>query len=200
MADQEIVRFTDTFSEAIKKLFMAGGFALAFGFAGIIMILGAKIFGQSDSIILIIIGSILTFSCLGFFLFSTITGDLATKKVLSDNKELMDAIQDLSIQLTKLVSIAQSYSFKNIEKINDASNLAIPKIKALPFIGDKVSEYGLDNAALISQTIVDSGEKIDIIVNEIQQSLIEGDHSKLKDYSKELANLIEDIKQQLKKA
>lgn len=34
MADQNIVRFTDSLSGSVDKLFRTGGFALAFGFAG----------------------------------------------------------------------------------------------------------------------------------------------------------------------
>jgi len=132
MAGEEITRFTDVLSNSIDKLYKTGGFALAFGFAGIIMMLGARLFGQEESSRLIILGAILTFSCLAFFLFSTMSGNRNAKRAISDNKEAIDAVQDISIQLTRLTNTLQAYSFKNIDKINKIVGAAIPALKTIP--------------------------------------------------------------------
>jgi hypothetical protein len=199
MAEQEITRFTDTLSGAVDKLYRTGGFALAFGFAGIIMMLGARLFGQADSQWLIILGAVLTFSCLAFFLYTTITGNKKASKAISDNKEAIDAVQDISIQLTRLTNTLQAYSFKNLDKINKALEAAIPVLKAIPLVGAKVTEYGLDNASVISQVIVDNAEKIELIVVEVEKALIDADHAKLKGYSEELSEVVKNLRQQLKK-
>ncbi len=199
MSEPVITRFTDTLSGSVDKLYKTGGFALAFGFAGIIMVLGAKIFGQSQAMWLIVIGAVLTFSCLGFFLITTLKGNAKASRAISDNKEAIDAVQDISIQLTKLVSAAQAYSFKNIDKINSALTLAIPALQKIPFVKEKVSEYGLEDVSLVSSTIVDNSDRIEKAVNEIEDALINADHERLREYSDELAFIVASLKEQLKK-
>ena len=198
MPEQQIIRFTDTLSGSLDKLYKTGGFALAFGFAGIIMMLGAKIFGQSESQLLILIGASLTFLCLGFFLYTTLKGNKEASKAISDNKEAIDAVQDIAIQLTRLTNTAQAYSFKNIDKINQALNAAIPVLKSIPLVGDKVSQYGLDDAGKISQTIVDNSERIESVVSEVERALANADNRKLREYANELSEIVSVFKQQLK--
>lgn len=198
MPEQKITRFTDSLSSAVEKLYKAGGFALAFGFSGIVLILGAKIFGQEQAPWIIALGAILTFICLGFFLYTTLRGNKEITKSIRDNKEAVDAVQDISLQLTKLTNTAQAYSFKNIEKINKTLEIAIPKLQAIPFLGDKIEEYGLNKVGSISKLIVENSEKVENLVSDIEQAIINADHKKLKTYSKDLANLVSSMKQQLK--
>ncbi|WMN59819.1 hypothetical protein NI389_16905 [Pseudoalteromonas xiamenensis] len=198
MPEQEITRFTDSLSLAIEKLYKTGGFALAFGFSGIVLILGANIFGHDHAIWIIALGAILTFICLGFFLYTTLRGNKEITKSIKDNKEAVDAVQDISLQLTKLTNTAQAYSFKNIEKINKTLEIAIPQLKPVPFLGDKIEEYGLNKVGSISKLIVENSEKVENIVSDIEQALINADHRKLKTYSKDLADLVSSMKQQLK--
>jgi hypothetical protein len=199
MDDQNISRFTESLSKSVDSLFKTGGFALAFGFSGIVMILGAKLLGQEESTLIIVIGAVLTFSCLGFFLYTTLKGNSEVTTAIKDNREAIDAVQDISIQLTRLVNVAQAYSFKNINKINNALKIAAPALKLIPFLGDKISVYELDNAGLISQSIVENSERIEQLVNDIESALINADHSKLKEYSKEVSILVINLKDQLKK-
>ena len=104
MAQRDVVRFTDKLADAIGKLYKAGGFALAFGFAGIIMMLSARLLGQELSLWILLAGAVLTFSCLGFFLYTTVSGHEKAVKSVRDNKAAIDAIQDISIDLTKLIN------------------------------------------------------------------------------------------------
>ncbi len=197
--DDQIVRLTDKLSESINTLYKTGGFALAFGFAGIVIMLGARLFGQELSLWLLLIGALLTFSCFGFFLYTTIKGNVKATKALKDNKEAIDAVQDISIELTKLVNTIQSYSFKNIEKINETLKTAIPVLKSIPLVEDIIEKYRLGDESLISQVIVDNTTKIETIVKKVENSLINADHERLRTYSKELASAVASLREQLKK-
>ena len=199
MPEQEITRFTDAFSGSIEKLYKTGGFALAFGFAGIVMMLGARTFGQEESLWLMFLGATLTFSCFGFFLYTTLKGNAKATQAISNNKEAIDAVQDISIQLTRLTYTLQAYSFKNIDKINQVLTIAIPKIKSIPLLGEKLSEFGLDDVTTISQAIVHNSAKIELLVTEIEEALVGADHEKLKAYSTELSLMIVNLKEELKK-
>lgn len=199
MSEQKITRFTDVLSTSIDKLYKTGGFALAFGFAGIIMMLGARLFGQAQSLWLLLFGALLTFSCLGFFLYTTIKGNTKASRALADNKEAIDAVQDISIELTRLINTLQAYSFKNLDKINEVLKVSIPVLKVIPLVGDKVTRYGLDDASVISQAIVDNAEKVETIVREIEIALVNADHKKLREYSVELTTMVSNLKGQLKR-
>jgi len=199
MAELQIVRLTDRLGASFNTLYKTGGFALAFGFAGIIMMLGAKALGQDRSLWLMLLGALLTFSCFGFFLYSTVQGNIKAKKTLRDNKAAIDALQDISIQLTHLVSTMQAYSFKNLNKINEALKHTLPGLLNMPFVGDKIRQYGLDNASMVSQAIVDYSDKIEKTVNEVQQALEEGDHTKLASYSAELSDMVNSLRDYLRR-
>jgi len=199
MPETEITRFTDTLLTAFNKLYKVGGFALAFGFSGIVVMLGARIFGGEYTLWLIILGAILTFSCLGFFLYTTVRGNSEVKKSIANNKEAIDAVQDISIQLTKLTGALQAYSFKNINKINQVLEVAVPQLKKIPFVADKLVEYGVNDLHGLSGVIVEKSDNIEKLIQEIEDALINADHKKLKTYSDELAACVVGIKEQLKK-
>lgn len=199
MPDVEVTRFTDSFSEAVAKLYRVGGFALAFGFSGIIVMLGARMFAQEYTLWLMLLGAALTFSCLAFFLYTTVRGNNEVKKSVANNKEAIDAVQDISIQLTRLTSAIQAYSFKNINQLNQVLGVAIPKLKAVPFLGEKLTDYGLDDAHGISAAIVEKSDSIEKLIHEIENALVNADHKKLKEFSGELATCVAGIKDQLKK-
>ena len=199
MEEPNISRFTDSLSKSVNTLFKTGGFALAFGFAGIIMILGANLLGQEESTLIIIIGAVLTFSCLGFFFYTTLKGNSDAANAIKNNEEAIDAIQDIPIQLTRLVNTAQAYSFKNIKKINNVLNVAVPALKSIPLFGDKITKYGLDDARLISKAIVESSGYTEQLVSDIELALVNADHASLKEYSEKLSVLVANLKDQLKK-
>lgn len=195
MHEQPIIRFTDTLSGSVDKLNKAGGFALALGFAGIFMILGAELFRQREQYLLIAIGIVLTLSCLSIFLYTTLKG-IRVSKSIADNKAAVDTLQDLAIQLSRLTNTAQAY--RNIEKLNKALKVAIPVLKSIPVVGNKVIKYGLEDAGKISQAIVDNSEKIESVSRGIEQALINADHQKLSHYTNELSEIVAAFKQQPK--
>jgi hypothetical protein len=198
MTKAPIVRLTDKLSDAISKLYKTGGFALAFGFAGIILMLGANIFGGELAIYLLIIGAVLTFLCLGFFLYTTLKQNSVAKKVLIDNKETIDTIQDISLELIKMVNTLQSYCFKNIGKIDEALQRLIPVLSSFPLLGDKLKDYGLSNLSVISTTIVENTDKVEKVVSDLEEAILTADSKKLNQYSKELSSLVVLLKKSLK--
>jgi hypothetical protein len=197
MASKEITRFTDVLSESINKLYKTGGFALSFGFAGILMMLLAKLFGQEDARLLITIGAVLTFSCLTFFLYASVKGNQKAAAAVSQNKDTIDALQDISIQLTRLTRFIQAYGFKNIEQINSVVEKSISALKAVPFVGDIVTKYKLDSVSVISQALVENTEKVESIVTDIEKALIDADHRKLKQYSMDLSEAVQKLRNHL---
>ncbi|WP_373033684.1 hypothetical protein [Sulfurovum sp.] len=198
MPSTEITRFSTSFALSINKLYKSGGFALAFGFAGIVMIMGAKLVGDTYASWIIGIGASITFLCLIFFLYTATSSHNKAKRAISDNQEAIDAVQDISIELTMLAQTAQAYAFKNLESINGALQVTIPKIKAIPLIGEKITELGLDKIESLSGNIVENTTRMEKVVKEIREALITADHLKLNEYSQELSNIIINLKKYLK--
>ena len=197
MPTREVTRFTDSFAKAIDRLYKSGGFALAFGFAGFLLMLTSLIFERLATARLVI-GALFTLLCLAFFLYTTLTGNAKAVSAIRDNKEAIDAVQDISIELTRLVNTLQAYGFKNLERINKALQNAIPALQKIPVVGPMLEEYGLDGADLISQALVDNTDRIERLVSEVEDALINANHRKLKEYATELAALVVSIRAQLK--
>ena len=92
----------------------------------------------------------------------------------------------------------QAYGFKNVERINKALNAAIPVLKTIPLVGTKLQEYGLDDADLISQVLVNNTQRIERIVSDVEDALVQADHEKLHEYSLELGAIVASLREQLK--
>ena len=193
-----VTRLTDSIAKSLDRLYKTGGFALAFGFAGIILMLSANLFGKDLSLARLLIGALLTFACFGFFLYSTVRGNARATKAIRDNKEAIDAVQDISIELTRLVNTLQAHGFKNLDRINKALNAAIPMLKQIPLVGGKLEEHGLGDANLISQVLVDNTQRIERIVADVEDALVNADHEKLHEYSRELSSAVVSLRERLR--
>ena len=140
----------------------------------------------------------MSFLCLGFFLYTTVTGHNRAVTALRDNKEAIDHIQDISIDLTRLVNTMQAYGFKNIEKLHEALQSARPFLEKLPFVGDRLSDFDPSNYQWISSALVEKTEEIEALIGDVEQALIKADAKKLKKYSQDLSDLIHSVREQLK--
>jgi hypothetical protein len=180
------------------KLYKTGGFALAFGFAGIISMILANIPGLALPTELFVVGAILTISCFLFFVYSHFQGTKRALADINDNKPLIDAVQNVSLEIIELTSVIQAYIFKNLSKIHNTLEVACPIIEGLPIVGKKAQEWGLNDAAKISEIIVDTTEKTKDLVTDVREALKKSDLKKLKQYSKELKEAVNLTKEALK--
>tara|TARA_Y100001963_G_C6635208_1_gene378246 strand:+ start:86 stop:643 length:558 start_codon:yes stop_codon:yes gene_type:complete len=182
----------------MDKLYKTGGFALAFGFAGIISMIFANLPGLTLPSELFVVGAILTISCFLFFVYTHFQGTRKAKAEIDENKPLIDAVQDVSLQVTELISVIQAYSFKNLSKIHNTLEVACPIIEGLPVVGAKAKEWGLNDAAKISGLIVDTTENTKNLVLDLKVALVNADLKKLKNYSSELRQAVDLTKKALK--
>ncbi|WP_444935232.1 hypothetical protein ACJJIW_11635 [Microbulbifer sp. JMSA004] len=198
IATQDVVRISDSLSKGMDKLYKTGGVALAFGFAGILSMVLANIPGLTLPSELFVVGAILTIGCFLFFVYTHFQGARKALAEINENKPLIDAVQDVSLQVTELTSVIQAYSFKNLSKIHNTLEVACPIIEGLPLVGDKAKEWGLNDASRISGIIVDTTENTKNLVTEVKEALIKGDLKKLKSYSKDLQQAVDTTKEALK--
>jgi hypothetical protein len=190
-------KITDKLANSLTKLYKVGGLALVFIFIGILTMIFAFINPSKSSFAtpMFIIGSGLIIASFFLFIIVQYHGPIKTRKLLRDNKETLDSLQNLSIELTKLIFNTQSYCYKNIEKIASAIDSLSPIVK--PFLG----ENGLKIASkieIISKGIVEYSDATEKVVMDIKNALENGDFKILEKYRNEINNLNSKLKLALK--
>jgi len=185
MAEHDIVRVTDNLANSLNILYKAGVLASIFCFSGILMILAANLLG--GKLWLLTLGIVLTGSALGLLLLTIIKVHAEATKTLEESKETIDAIQEISLQLIRLSKRIHTYSFKNIGRINEIIQLVSSFIESIPIFGVQAKKYGLSEASVISDSLVENADKLDEFIENIEEALIKGDNEKILEYSNALS-------------
>jgi hypothetical protein len=196
MNDNPIVPITDSLARAIEKLFITGGFALAFGFAGLFLIIFANFAGEILKIPVFVAGCILTFSCLLFFVISSFRTRQVAKRI-KDDLPLLDVLQRVTLELTDLVATTQSFAFKHLSKIQRTIETIIPLIENIPLIGQAVKDSGLADAAKLSNVIVAATDSAKTIVQKLEAAIRSGDVKEIKKYASDLDIALRTLKSAL---
>jgi|GEM_PF-2349858 len=197
MPKDSIVPISDSLAKSLERLFKAGGFALAFGFAGLLLIMVANFSSTDLKLPIFIVGCILTFICLFFFLFSSLRARKVTQRI-KDDFPLLDALQHTSLQVTELASVTQSYVFKHLAKVQKAIETVSPMIESLPVIGPAAKKVGLTDSAKLSVVIVAATEGTKEVVLGLQEAIRTGDLKAIQKYGKQLDIALRDLKIALK--
>jgi uncharacterized membrane protein YciS (DUF1049 family) len=192
---QELTRFSDVISVSIERLFKTGGLALVFIFVGFVAMIFGHFYESSLSSYIFGVGAFLNTVILGFFLYTQIQGTQKARKILKENKELLDTTQDIAIGLTNTISETQSLMFKHAEEIGRILELAVPFISQLPIL----NKVDLSETLNVNAVIVSTTGRSKEIVDGAHTALIAGDVEELRKYSKDLKKTTEALKQALSK-
>lgn len=197
MPKDPVVPISESLSKALERLFKAGGFALAFGFAGLLLIVLANLSDSELKLPMFVVGCTLTFVCLFFFLFSSLRTRQVTQRI-KDDLPLLDTLQRVSLQVADFASLTQSFAFKHLSKVQKAVETVSPMIESLPIIGPAARNSGLTNAAKVSGVIVGATETTKEIVLEIEEAIRSGDLKALDAYASKLEAALVSLKSALK--
>jgi len=116
---------------------------------------------------------------------------------LHKNKETLDAIQGIALELTRTVSALQSLTFKHMKEVDRILQTAVPIVSTIPFINHKMTELGVSDAHNVSRIIVETSTSVETIVRDIEDALVNANSSKLRVYVNDLARLTTDIRNAL---
>lgn len=197
LSQEQIVPISGYLAKLMKDLFYVGGFALAFGFAGLLLMMVANFNGGNLQIPLFVIGALLTFACLAFFLYTSLRAKSTVQRVAED-LPLLDALQRTAFQATELASVTQSYAFKHLEKIQVTISIVVPMIESLPGVGPIIKRFGLTNVTKLSEAIVVATDGTKAIVLELQEAIRKGDLKEILHYEKQLEVAVRKLKAELK--
>lgn len=197
MPKDTVVPISESLSKALERLFKAGGFALAFGFAGLLLIVLANLSNGELKFPMFIVGCVLTFICLFFFLFSSLRTRQVTQRI-KDDLPLLDNLQRVALQVADFASLTQSFAFKHLSQIQKAVEAISPMIEALPIVGQAAKNSGLTNAAKVSGVIVDATETTKEVVLEVQEAIRSGNLKAIEAYTAKLEDALKNLKTALK--
>lgn len=99
-----IVPVSNSIAKALERRFKVGGFALAFGFTGLLLTLCASFAGAELKVPTFYVGSTLTFICLAYFVLSGARTREVTRRI-KDDLPLLDGLQEIALQLTDLAAM-----------------------------------------------------------------------------------------------
>ncbi len=197
MSEATIVPISGTFAKPMEDLFRVGGFALAFGFAGLVLMITAVFTVGQLQVPLFVIGSLLTFLCLAYFLYTSLRSRSVVRSV-SEDLPLLDALQRTAFQAAELASVTQSFAFKHLEKIQTAISVVAPMVESLPVVGPAAKRAGLTDAAKLSAAIVAATEGTKATVLQLQEAIRQGDLREIKKYGKQLEEAVSNLKAALR--
>jgi len=192
-----VVPISNSISNALERLFKTGGFALAFGFAGLLLALCATVVRGQLILPMFYVGCILIFFCLGYFALSRARTREVTRRV-KDDLPLLDGLQGIALQLTDLAAITQSVAFKHLPTIQRGVKTVLPLIERLPIVGPAARNSGLAEAAKLSDAIVGITESAKNTIRELEDAIRSGDLNRLRNYSTNLSEAITSLSSMLK--
>ena len=196
MTGNPIVPVSESLSKSLKQLFDTGGFALAFGFGGLLVIIISNVAADELVVPMFIAGCALTFICLFTFLFGSLRVRRATKRIEED-LPLLDALQHTAFQATELASVTQSFAFKHLEKVQSAIDAVSPLIESLPVVGPAAKKSGLTDSGKVSAVIVAATEGTKETVFRLQEAIRTGDLKEIQKYGRQLEMVLVELKNAL---
>lgn len=195
--DPNVTKFSDSLTSSLTSLYQVGGLVLVFIFIGVITMIIGNFSSSAVSNWIFAVGVTITICCLGLFVYTQVSGPVKAAHSLRDNKETLDAIQGIALELTRTTSALQSLTFKHMKEIDRILQTAVPMLSGIPFINHKMAELGVSDAHNVSRIIVETSTSVETIVRDIEDALVNANSSKLRVYVDDLARLTTDIRNAL---
>lgn len=109
-------------------------------------------------------------------------------RIIQDNKQTLDSIQEIGIELTNTIATLSGAAIKYVKMIDWFLDTIVPVIEKVPFLDAKIVAAA-KNAQNLAQTILDNSTNAQKVAGDVRNSLATADVAKLKTYSGDLKNL-----------
>lgn len=109
-------------------------------------------------------------------------------KMINEQKETIDSIQEMGIQLTGTFSTLHTLTVKYAGVVNNILDMLLPFMKNIPLVPPKLVELAT-KIERITQQIIDNSAKTSKTITDIDTGLKTGDVSRLRGYSGELQKI-----------
>lgn len=113
-------------------------------------------------------------------------------KIIDQNKEMIDAIQDIAIELTSSIGSLHTLTVKYARTANQILDVLLPIVKNLPIVPKNVQGL-LVNLESITQKIIDNESITSKTIADVNSGLKSGDANKLKAHAGQLKDVTKTI-------
>jgi len=109
-------------------------------------------------------------------------------KMIQDHKNMIDAIQEIALELTNSIGSLHTLTVKYAGIANNILDGLLPIVKGLPIIPKNITQL-LVNLEAITQKIIDNQAQTSKTITEVQSGLKTGDVNKIKGHAGALQNV-----------
>ncbi len=113
-------------------------------------------------------------------------------RMINSHKEMIDAIQEVAIELTGAMSTLHTLTVKYAGIANAILDSLLPIVKGLPIIPKKSTDM-LVNLEAVTQKIIDNSKSTAKTITDVNAGLKTGDVSKLKGHAVQLKSVTRSI-------
>ena len=106
-------------------------------------------------------------------------------KMINEHKQMIDAIQEVGIQLTGALGTLHTLTVKYASIVNGVLDILLPLLKKIPFVPPKLLELAT-TVEHITQQIIDSSANTSKAIIDVNDGLKKGDVNQLREHSDEL--------------
>jgi len=114
-------------------------------------------------------------------------------KTIEDNKQTLDTIQELGINLSQTVKAVSASALKYVSIVNGILDTVLPILEKLPILPPKTRDFLKDLDAFADKFLasVQSAQKIS---GDVETGLVAGDVNALKTHSADLQKVVASVK------
>ncbi|MDX9990408.1 MAG: hypothetical protein RBS68_00035 [Anaerolineales bacterium] len=109
-------------------------------------------------------------------------------KMINEQKETIDSIQEMGIQLTNTFGTLHTVTVKYAGVVNNILDMLLPFLKKIPLVPPQLLEMAT-KIERVTQQIIDNSDKTSKTIADIDTGLKTGDVSRLRGYSGELQKI-----------
>jgi hypothetical protein len=189
----EVVRVTDSLAAWLERLFKVGGLTLVFVFVGLISMIFAYLWTNDLSNWLFGIGAVITFFCMSVFGFAQLYAPVQGRRLLRENKELIDSVQTVAIRVTDTIGELQSLMFRHSKQVEVILATAVPLLKQTPL----ANMIDLSQTENLNALIINSSQAGKKVVADVREALEKCDATHLRVYASQLEVLQERLRHAL---
>jgi hypothetical protein len=106
-------------------------------------------------------------------------------KIIQQNKEMIDSIQEIAIELTSSIGSLHMLTVKYARTANQILDVLLPILKNLPIIPKNVMDL-LVNLESITQKIIDNEAATSKTITDVRSGLNTGDVNKIRGHADQL--------------
>jgi hypothetical protein len=200
MAKEPLKPLSDAIFGPVTKAYKAGGLGLAFLGLGAFLMLAAFLLPDRGPLgyVIVVVGFILIALTCVLFLLKDVLPLFRLRRGIRENRELIDAVQAMALQVTEVASDLQSLAFKHASTVAAVMQQARPLLRQVPVVGRFADSETVVRADSLSSAIVDYTTRAKGIIGDVEDALIRSDARRLRQYIGELREVRSELARLLK--